>query len=712
MKKKSGFFIKRFDIFTIALSSLMIFGFACAVIVFSANKAKTADFCASSKPINTTTFIKSYHLRDLTDGFDVVPTKDGGFILTGDTIWSTGMSVPNPFAIKTNAKGVPVWSRQFSSQSLPPRDSSTRHEPHVSVETSDGNIITATDILDFIDSKYESVLEVLGDILVTKINSKGTQVWSIMLGDYSVDRPQKIWAMPDGGVMLLARFAQTGYGNDVADISAVPKYSVLIRIDKNGKVLSSKKMGWEALDMQFLQDGGFIALTNIALPKVEQPEGIIGPEVTMGDLPTIIKFNNSLGVEWAKSLEMIPSEMNTVTSYASSTFTMGKTKIRIMGGDFRAVQPTPDGGFLAVGFDNLLLTKGLNAGSIGSITSFTPHPFVIVKVDAAGTYQWARKLSIPISSDITSIDFQMVRTSDGEFVIMQDVVHDSDGIETKPLAEMVAATASNIELIKMDAEGSPRWIKQFEIERALSGFRISPTVDKGVIVSGSFLTTKMHKVMLSMEPYKEAALIKIDANGVVGGYAGIEDHSEATVEDQSQYLVMQNMDVGSVQDTALRVNQKVKEKVWTIKDTPRDISAYRKSNVSQMCSYLTSMNAVPSGQPTAKTWAQINYDNTKEAVVEGEKNQNIHQELLPILNQVYHNQVKVKDTMKSMWLTYIFSRLTTRADVEAVQKAYEDLGYTVDESTGGNLWVSKVGQTLHMTFSTQDSMVGKLEVLF
>jgi hypothetical protein len=67
--------------------------------------------------------------------------------------------------------------------------------------------------------------------------------------------------------------------------------------------------------------------------------------------------------------------------------------------------------------------------------------------------------------------------------------------------------------------------------------------------------------------------------------------------------------------------------------------------------------------------------------------------------------------MKSMWLTYAFPRPTTRADVEAVQKKLEALGYHTDESEEGRLFVSKVGLTLHMTFSINNSMVGKLEVL-
>jgi hypothetical protein len=510
-----------------------------------------------------------------------------------------------------------------------------------------------------------------------------------------------------------------------------------------------------------LADGSFIILADITIPKTEQPEGIVGPEVAMTPLPTVIRLNSTLNVEWAKSLEMIPSEMNTLTSITDGAFTMGKTKIRIMGGDFRAIQQTPDGGFLAVGFENVLLTQGLSAGGLKEpITSFTPRSLVAVKLDAAGGYQWTKKVTVPLTSGLGMNDFQMTRTVDGNFVIMQDAVRDTAGIEAKshavaekekafsdackeigptscldtdnlpkevqPLFDALskavevsnAAFASNILLLKFDADLRPMWIKKIDTERDVSGYAIAPTPDRGVVMSGSMLTTKLHKVLLSMEPYKEAIIIKTDVNGDVNGAVGVIDVREVSVGDQSSYLVTQDMDVGKANDETLTVLKKVKEKVWTIKDTVRGICGYKSASVKPNCTYLApSASPSESGQtgtsvPEAKTWALINYENTNAVAVEGEKNLAIHQKLLPVLNEVYHTQVKVKDSMKSMWLTYIFPRLTTRADVEAVQKAYEGLGYHVDESDGGNLWVSKVGQTLHMTFSIQNSMVGKVEVLF
>ncbi len=708
---KSGAFWRGPTIFsTLAISTLAII----AVGVIPKEQAQTANAC-SAGPVGSATFAKTFHLLDLTDGFGVLPAKDGGYFLTGDTIPGAGMAAPKPFIIKTDAKGSLAWSRWFSSQSLALGLMSSRRIGRLVAETTDGNVVTAIDALDFVD---ENLKEYYGDVLVTKLNKSGTQLWSVMLGDYSIDRPRKIWALPDGGVLLLARFRQTGRG-DATDEDVELNYNVLIKIDKNGKVQSAKKMSWNATDAQYLADGGFIILADINVVEPPQAANILGPELAPHALPTMIKLDAGLNVVWAKSLEMIPMELNSPTSYAStsSSFTMGITKVRMPGGDFRAVQPTPDGGFIAFGFGDLALSNSLITKSAEKITSFTPRALVAVKVDAKGNYQWVKKLADNLIAGVASNDFQTVRIADGQFVIMRDVVRDSAAAQTSDFKLDPKALAANIELIKTDADFNPRWIKKYDLERDLSGYGIQPTADKGVVVVGSMLTNKQHMVMLSMEPYKEAALIKVDANGGVGGCVNVVDHPQAEVVDESQYLISRDMRVGAVADLKLNINKKVNEKVSAIKDTARDICRYQKNNVTPLCSYLTSATAAPppAGQPATPpavaTWALINFENAKEGKIESERNQKVHDELLPILNQVFNNQVKMTDSMNSMWLAYVFPRLVTRADVEAVQKKYEALGYKIDESEGGRLFVSKIGVTLHMTFSIQNPMAGKLEVL-
>lgn len=128
---------------------------------------------------------------------------------------------------------------------------------------------------------------------------------------------------------------------------------------------------------------------------------------------------------------------------------------------------------------------------------------------------------------------------------MKDVVYDS-----------TFASAVNIGLIKTDADFNPMWVKQYSVEREVSGYGLQPTSDKGVVVVGSMLTTKMRYVMGTLEPYTEAALIKVDANGEANGCVSVTAHSGATLEDQSSYLVMQNMKVSGPENLKLKINKK------------------------------------------------------------------------------------------------------------------------------------------------------------
>jgi hypothetical protein len=666
----------------------------------------------SATPIPSVTFLKTFHLKDNSHGDDLLQTKDGGYLMIGDTITSNALANPNPFAVKTDAKGNVAWTRMFASQIGSYSISSSRHAGRVAAETSDGGFVVVDDTNDFVDAAMEKTLEEGGDILVTKLNAKGNRVWSVLIGDDSLDLPRKVWPLPDGGVTILARFLETGHGTDIADLSAVPAHSVLIVMDRNGAVRSVKKMPWDAVDMERLLDGSYIALANIAIPKTEQPEGIVGPEVTMGDLPTMIRLDRALNVTWAKSMEMIPSEINTLKSINGSSFTMGVTKVRMMGGDFMSVAQTPDGGFIAFGFANIIATTGMGSAH-GAITQNDLRSYVAVKVDPAGTYQWTKKLTSSLGAGTTAHDFHVVRTVDDAFVMLLDTVRDSDwptyfaNGDAKALEQ---AWATNIELIKTDAAFNPMWIKKVDVERDLSGYGIRPTADKGVVVTGNVVTTKQHMVMGSLVPYQEAMLMKVDVNGEVRGCASVTDHSEATVEDQSAFLVMQDMDVGASATSALRIDKKVTDKVATTKNAARAICQYAKASVTPSCS--TIMSSGGGGAPVAKTWAQINYDNAKEATIGSDRNRQIHEELLPVLKQVFADQVKMTDSMDSMWLTYYFPRLVTRADVETVQAKLVALGYKIDESEGGRLYVSRVGLNMHMTFSVTDPMKGKLEVLF
>jgi hypothetical protein len=516
---------------SLAIVALALVGFAyIALGTLSGYRTEVTARCVTVL-VSSDTFIKTYRMRDRADGYGVLATKDGGYLLTGDTTWSSGMGVWNAFVIKTDAKGTALWSKQFDSQSA--AQGVLAETKRLSVQTSDGNFVVAGDIIDFYDAKYESKKEGWGDILVTKITASGKRVWSTMVGDYSMDFPQKLWATSDGGVLLLAKLKKiNGYEGEIADFDAVADYSVVIKFDKNGKVLWSKKMNWTATDMKYLSDGSFVALAAIetratGLSKAQT-------DLATGEIPTVIKLDSTLNVVWAKSIEAPPMEYSIPTGTTAKDLKIKQTKIRVPGGDFRSVEQTSDGGFIAFGrYSNAAqLLGGSKSAGIKSLTDSSP--IVGVKMNAIGKYQWAR--TVKTANGSFDLDLRTTKTTDGEFVILHNIMRKAGAVNATDFA-------SNAELVKVDEDFNPRWVKKIDIERDATGYFIQATRDGGIALEGRIITTEEHMIMGSLEPYEETLLIKTDANGDVSGGAKIITSSSVTTDDQSSYLISQDMTV-------------------------------------------------------------------------------------------------------------------------------------------------------------------------
>lgn len=703
----------------IAIAALAMAGITTFAVGQSSDYRAAVSGSCSAAPVSSDTFMKTYRMRDRAEGYGVLATKEGGYLVTGDTVLSSGMGVWNAFIVKTDAKGTALWSKQFGSQSA--AQGVLTETKRLSVQTSDGNFVVAGDIIGFYDAAYEERKEGWGDILVAKVNTSGKLVWSTMVGDYSMDFPQRLWAASDGGVILLAKFKKTGYGSDIADFDAVPGYNAVIKFNKNGKVVWSKKLNAVVTDMQYLPDGSFVALADIDTRATQQATGA---------LPVIVKMDSKLNVQWAKSIEAPSMSFAVPTGTSKATMKINQMNIRVAGGDFRSVEQTPDGGFIAFGrYFNAAQLLGGNAGAM--IKSPTdPVATVAVKVNAQGAYQWAR--SVKTANGSLGTDLKTVKTNDGAFVIMHTVTR-------KAGSTKLADFAGNVEVMKVDSAMNPRWVKKIDIERDAAGFDLQATKDGGIALSGRIITTEEHMIMGSMEPYEEALLIKADANGNVSGAGVIADGGPVTTADQTSQLIMQNMSAGT-EDLKLPISKTVKAVLTDIKNKERTIVAPAKATVTPVCGTLstapsttkaasakaktgsstvrkrntrkssTSQPTVPATSPQAATYPQIYFDNAKEAKIETEKSRQIHAELLPILQKVF-GEVKMTDNTSGLWLTYIFPRQATVADREAVQTALVALGYKVDEAEGGVLHVSKVGRSLRMTFAIHNAMMGKLEVM-
>lgn len=113
-----------------------------------------------------------------------------------------------------------------------------------------------------------------------------------------------------------------------------------------------------------------------------------------------------------------------------------------------------------------------------------------------------------------------------------------------------------------------------------------------------------------------------------------------------------------------------------------------------------------------RTWPQINYEKAIPVEPANGKSQTINNEILPILNQLYNNQVKLTDNMSGSMLDYIFNRIVTKDDKAAVKKYLEGLGYKTQDETEYQLTMYKVGYFLNLTFSLNNTNKGFLEITY
>lgn len=115
--------------------------------------------------------------------------------------------------------------------------------------------------------------------------------------------------------------------------------------------------------------------------------------------------------------------------------------------------------------------------------------------------------------------------------------------------------------------------------------------------------------------------------------------------------------------------------------------------------YDAPLQNTTSTSPVARTWPQINFERAASVEPVNEKSRTIHGELLPILNQLYNSQVKLRDNMGGTMLSYIFSRVITKEDIASVKKSLEGLGYKTQDEGVNQLTMYKPGYFLVMTFS-------------
>jgi len=656
----------------------------------------------------STTFINHYRVDVTTQAGGVWQTDDGGYLLNGQTDDLNPFFPPEGFITRTDSSGAVVWSKLFQSFEYTTDPMATPYgeeDGKEIVELSDGSIIAVGDLIGFTDDAYLENKENWYDVFITKLDKDGNLVWSKMIGDYGTDAVDQVFETNDGGFMVSLKVDQLCNCSEPTD--AYKNY-VLVKYTADGEREWTKKTSF--IKSSLYTDPFIIRPISDGYIMIGQADSPEEDGFLSSTMPTMVRTDSNLNVLWAKDLEAVSQQYLKAIPNDDGTFDVGYTTMRITAGDFQDVETTSDGGFITFGFFSSLITQGTYA----TFTISTDIDLAAAKFDADGNLLWVKSLE----SDIQKRENQLyaTKTADDNFVIMsKDYVGSQhfDEYLDDPDKYLSGFYSSGAFLIKADEDFNIIWSKEVGGVDYMDPQDIQSTADGGVAISGYYITPEVATVRFGENIYyQDALLIKLDINGdAAGDDDWVADYTPFTTADVSQYVVAHDLPT-TFEDFVFQVDQITAPAVPDHLATVANLVAPAASTgIAKGGAFLASV-PTPVATPEAKTWAQINYDDVIPVEPSNEKSQVVHDDLLPGLNQVFGNEVKLRDNMGGFSLDYIFSRVITDADVTAVREYLEGLGYTTYDSNKWQLTMMRVGYTLTMTFNVGNQNRGSLSVTF
>lgn len=692
------------------------------------DKSSMSFFSEDTETIQTTTFLKSYRVKENADSYGIAQTSDNGYVITGHTWTPSELCGYSMFWIKANSNGDKEWSKMFHNCSS---------EGYAITQLTDGNYVVAGEVSgEFRTDEEQAELEGQGDNFVIKIDSNGNQIWSRTVSRQSIDTPAKLLPTNNDGFIMSG---STGVLTGHADVADVMHTLFLGNFSTDGETNWFKKIeGDENMvkSVEKTSDGGYIMIANVKLVEENDQK-----------VPALVKLDENGEFEWATGLENLPIEVaNLIMNPDGKTFTVGTpNKLHLAFGQFTTATQTNDDEYIAIGsYFSAISTAEINKGIEDA---FGQSNFVGVKVDSEGKLEWARTIKIKKYLE----DIVMEKTSDGGYVIMgnnllsgyvnEDVyargaeyeqmmadyyekypIMSPETPESKKALEEISAeieswqlglTTKNIVLVKLDANFNYQWGKIIGGAKDLDGYAIIPTADSGYAIAGTWHTGLKYKSLGSwMEP-TEAMIIKLDANGNLGNNNDlVADFSDIEKSDVSIYVVTDDLSspelvVEYLMDNIIRSIQ------VSNKDGVNTTASEAMTYETQICKTTSTdtftENDIP---PTTKTRAQMKYDETVEIEATTEKGILVNDELMPILKETFENEVKLWDEDVAGWVAYRFNRLVTEDDIEKTKTALEALGYGIDSNDNGDFTATKIGMTLNFHFYLGNTNTGRLDVMY
>lgn len=727
------------------------------------NAQSAADLPLEANGPNTT-FLKAYRMLVFTKINGAYPTKDGGYIVSGTTDPNIMFIPPDGFVAKLDREGNIQWLKFLKTKNSSGAGNPLGDEDaQTIIELKDGGYLIASKVWGFIKTAEWNADDIeLNKIMFTRLDKNGNMLWSKSFTAFVEDARNSLLETEDHGFLFYANIADLApneRGEDSDVYQDMPYASLKVfKFDRNGNVQWSKNIKnfiSRKSDSYLIPtpDGGYALAGNLseANPEKELP-------YNFDTYPGLAKFDKDFNLEWAKSMEGVPLEMASAIPKAGGGFELGWKKVRQGAIIAKGMVRTEDNGYLVLGQWSgglSLMTNSLD------LKSPVKGYLIAFKFASSGKLEWVKKMTLSFN-EFTSpmIDFSVSLTTDNKAMMVGPItwadydyseklasanaqiklynekygeaeMSKEDRDKTKQSREdykkvraalKIAQDAfrKGIFMMKMDSELNASWAKIINPQREATNYAVRPTKDNGALIAGEYTSTDIQSVILdSITYYKDGFLMKLDGSGNVKDNKNwiINYSGNIITELMTPYTVSNNL---SAQAEPYQVNLTKREPEFSLYKTAKTavyapFASYKDLLPPQAPAVSASDTPLQNSTGTstaARTWPQINYEKAIPAEIINDKSRTVHNELLPILKQLYKNQVKMTDNMDGAMLYYVFDRVITKDDITAVKKYVEGLGYKTQDEGIYELTTYKPGYFLILTFATDNADKAFLKVTY
>ncbi|MFA5051209.1 MAG: hypothetical protein WC499_03785 [Patescibacteria group bacterium] len=717
--------------------------------------------------LSNTTFFKSYRILVFTKINGAWPTKDGGYIVSGTTDPNIMFIPPDGFVAKLDKKGDIQWMKLLKTKNAAGVGNPLGDEDVQSIiELKNGGYLMVSKVWGFITAKEWSADNVeLNKIMFTKLDKNGNIAWSKSFTGFVEDARNSLLETADNGFLFYTNITDLTpdkIGED-SDVYYDQPYSSLkvFKFDQNGNIQWSKNIKnfiARENDSYLIptSDGGYALAGNLAQPNPEK-----SAPYNFDTYPGLAKFDKNFNFEWAKSIEGIPLEVAAAIAKPEGGFELGWKEMRQGAIIIQGLVKTQDNGYIVLG--NLSAALSLITDS-NDVNSKPKNSLMGFKFNSSGNLEWAKKITLSFndfSGPMTN--YSISSTTDNKIMIAgpntwadddcgdkiknvnnqrewyvekygememlkdtkQKTKQSQEDWKKVQAAIKAASDASHgsILAMKVDQEFNISWIKEIKPPKSgpLTNYVIKATPDSGAIIAGEYTTDVVQSVMFGylFTYYKDGFLVKLDASGNVKNNAGwVVDYNNKIITEITTLYAIANDLTGQTDSYSVKLTSR-KPEFSVYKKTKTTTYALPNNSKNTLCptspnifAYNTPVQNSNLASTARRIWPEINYERAIPSELINDKSRTIHGELLPILNQLYNNQIKMTDNMGGAMLNYIFPRIITKDDVTAVKNHLESMGYKTQDEGLNQLTMYKPGYWLILTFSTNHPDKAFLEITF